>query len=499
MAIAGDIAKGAAWVLMFKAISRGLGLVSMFILARLLSPGDFGVVALAMAMITALELAGNFSFDVALIQNQDATPQHYNTVWTITLAFQSVIALILMLSAKPMADIFNEPELASALMVLAIVPVLDGLQNIRIVDFRKKMMFQKDFAFFLTKRLIGLVVTIPLAFILRNYWALIIGAICGRVGGVIVSYVLLPHMPKFGAKHWQELFGFSKWMFANNILFFIRNRASSFIIGKMTGTQSLGYYEVSNEVSSMPITELVAPINRAVLPGLSKVNNEPQVLAENYLRIVGMVMLLAIPAGVGISAVAEPLVHVVLGTKWLDAIPVITILGIVGAIGCTESNTSTTCLALGRPDLVTKLYAIYASLLLILVIWFTSFWGLMGAAWAMLCAALINAPIFYSVLLKVIGVKPRRFFGILWRPLVSCATMFICVRVFLEGSVDFAGSLSTLPSLLAAVIIGAFVYIASIALLWMLCGRPQSPEHDALVQVAKKIPSINRLLSGNGV
>lgn len=487
MALTKEIAKGAAWVIFFRILSRGVSVVSIFILARLLTPEDFGLMALAMATIVFLELAGNFSFDVALIQKRNTTDDHYNTVWTISLIFQTGIAAIMVAAAFPIAALFSEPQLAYALIALASVPLLEGLQNIRIVDFRKHMMFHKDFMFLITRRLVGFAVTIPLAFHLKSYWALVIGTIAGHVSGLIMSYVLIPYIPKLGFRHWEELFGFSKWLFFNNIMHFLRYRASDFIIGKVAGTAGLGIFEVSNQIGALPTTELVAPINRATLPGLSKVNQDPEELANNFVKIVGMIFLVAVPAGVGIAAVADPLVHVALGEKWLAAIPVITILGLASAIGCIETNTGTTCVAIGRPDLVTKLYAVYVSVLLTLTTYFTLRWGVVGAAAAWLTTSILNVPLYYSVMLRAIGVRYRRFVVVSWRPIAGCVAMFLCVRWFIGTRPETSGSLDNLPTLLASIALGAAVYVAVVAILWFASGRPPSAEQALLDQVLARM------------
>lgn len=488
MAIAREIAKGAAWVILCRALTRGISIVSIVILARLLTPEDFGIMALAMAMIAVMELAGNFSFDVTLIQKQDATDEHYNTVWTLGLIFQSTIALLLIASAFPLAAMFEEPQLAYALIALSSVPLLGGLQNIRVVDFRKHMHFHKDFAYLITRRLVGFAVTIPLAFYLKSYWALVIGTIAGHFSGAILSYVLLPYLPRFSFRHGKELFSFSGWLFFNNILMFFRYQASDIIVGKVAGTASLGIFEVSNQVGDLATNELVAPINRAVLPGLSKVNDNPEELAANFLRIVGVITLIAVPAGVGIAAVAEPLVHVGLGEKWLAAIPVITILGIASAVGCLETYVSTACLAVGRPDIVTKLYAVYVTVLLTLTTILTQQFGVVGAAYGWLTAALLNLPLFYTVMLRAIKVPVRVFITRVWRPAVACVAMFLAVRWGLDNYAVLTDSVRAIPTLLLAVAGGFAVYVTAILGLWVLSGRPEGAERELLDKIGSRLP-----------
>lgn len=472
--------------MLLKLLARSLGLISVTILARFLSPADFGVVGLAMATIAALELMSSFSFDIVLIQNQRATRGHYDTAWTITILFQTAIALLLVALAKPAAAFYNEPELQYALLALALAPFLDGLKNIKIVDFRKEMQFHKDFVFLLSVKVIGFVITVPTAIYLQSFWALIIGIIASRISAVILSYVMLPYAPRFSNSHWRELFSFSKWLFLNNLVWFLRHRAASFVVGKMVGMRGLGIYEVAYELSNFTTTELVAPINRAVLPGLSKVASDAEALRQNYLYVVGMIALLALPTGVGVAVVAEPLVLVLLGPNWLDAAPIIAILGIVGAIGSIETNTGTTCVAAGRPDLMTKLYTFYVSVLLVLIYVFTSKWGLIGTAWAGLVATCINIPVYYTVLLKLLRLNLLSFVAVLWRPIIACVAMYLGVEYWLGLQPTQAGSIGALPVLLKATALGATIYLAVAASLWLVSGRPKGAEQQLLTEIAKR-------------
>jgi O-antigen/teichoic acid export membrane protein len=244
--------------------------------------------------------------------------------------------------------------------------------------------------------------------------------------------------------------------------------------------RGLGVFEVSYQLSNFTTTELVAPINRAVLPGLSKVAGDAAALRDNYLKVIGMIALLALPTGVGIAVVAEPLVFVVLGPDWAEAAPIIAILGIVGAIGSIETNTGTTCVAAGRPDLVAKLYSFYVTVLLILVYFFTSKWGLIGTAWAGLVATCINVPVYYAVLLRLLGLRFQTFVGALWRPVMASIVMYVGVRFFLGAQPALTGSVDALPVLLKATAIGATVYTAVVVMIWLLTGRPAGSEQHIL-------------------
>ena len=171
------IADGAIWMLLFKVADRGLGLISTLILVRLLTPTDFGIVAMAVAMVAIVELLTSFGFDTAIIRQKDATDEHYHTAWTFDVLFGIFVAVVMVGFAGQVARFYNEPEVELVLYVLALSPLLSGFENVGIVAFRKDLQFRNEFRFQVWKKIAGFVVTVPLAFLLRNYWALVIGVV----------------------------------------------------------------------------------------------------------------------------------------------------------------------------------------------------------------------------------------------------------------------------------------------------------------------------------
>lgn len=471
-----EIAIGAAWVFLFRILSKSLGLISMVILARLLVPEDFGVVALATATLGALEVFAIFGFDAALIQKQHATDDHYDTAWTIGLAMYSSVALMIAAVSVPAAGFFDEPRLTLALLILALAPVFEGLQNIRVVDFRKKMEFRKDFLFMFTRQAVGFCVTIPLALMLRNFWPMIIGIVASKFTGMVFSYVAIPRRPRFCTSEWQEMFGFSKWMFIGNLLYFIRQRASNFIVGKITGTANLGLYTIGHELGNLPTTEIVAPINRAVYPGFSKVASDLRNLRRSYLNVLGIVSMVALPAGFGLAAIVEPAVIAILGEKWIDAAPIAGLLAFAGTAAIYETNSSITLMAIGRPDLMTRLLAVFAAILMILLFALTSSFGLIGAAYAALVAVVTMVPIYLATVAYKIELRPVPLLATLIRPVIAASAMYVVVRGYVSAHTVPESSIEAIRILLPSIALGAICYIVAMTILWLLSGRPVGAE-----------------------
>ena len=469
------MAAGAAWMIFLRWATRGLGFVSVVILARLLTPADFGVVALATVISAVLELMSAFSFDIALIQRPDQTRAHYDTAWTITIVFSLLTALILVALAHGAGIFYNEPRVEAIMYFLAIGTLAEGFQNIGVVAFRKEMDFQKEFIFQVAKKFISFAITVPLAFWLRNYWALVIGILVSKFAGTVLSYIVQPYRPRWSTAAWSELFHFSRWLFFNNLLGFLRLRGSDFIVGKVLGPTALGIFTLSFELSQMPSSELVAPINRAVFPAYAQISGDLRKLRQSYLDVVGMIALLAIPAAVGLAALADVVVPVVLGPNWVGAEPLIRILGIAGAITTLETNIGAAYLALGKPQILTKLYGFYVALLIALLLVFTPLWGVTGAAWACLVAGLLNIPVYFGAMLMTLRLALSHFLAVVWRPIFASFVMYIAVSAALDLAGEW-GVRTPLPLLIGGIAVGVVVYFAVIGGSWYSAGAPRGAE-----------------------
>ena len=490
------IAKGAAWMVLFKVTERGLGLISTIILARLLVPSDFGLIAMAMAVIAVLDLLGAFSFDMALIQNLSAERRHYDTVWTFNILFAVFCAALLVLIAEPMASFYAEPRLTSVMYWLALGTFVQGFENIGVVAFRKQMTFDKEFKFLFGKKIASVLVTVPLAFALNSYWALVVGILTGRFAGVLLSYMTQSYRPRFSLAGFQELFHFSKWMLLNNLLNFLRFRSANFIVGKLSGPHSLGLFTVAYEIANLPTTELCAPINRAVFPGFANISNDADAFRQSFISIAGVIALLSLPAAFGIGITSDILVPVMLGQDWSETVPLIQILAVNGALLAIQNNNGLAILALGKPGLLTYLGALSATILLPAIIVLTMYYGALGTALAFLGATILTLPLNYHYVLKLLDLRASQLLAELWRPIVSVVLMSIAVKFYMIAIATPQTISLQILHLLSAVTIGAVIYTAAIYLLWRTSGYPQGAEHHILTYLKQRLAKA-RIASSN--
>jgi lipopolysaccharide exporter len=466
---------GIAWMSLMRIAIKGLGLVSTVILARLLAPADFGVVAMAMSIISGLELLRDFSFDVALIQRQDADRSHYDTAWTFNVIFGLTLAIVLCALSLPAAGFYNEPRLANVILVLAAGVLVGSFENIGVVAFRKELEFRKEFMLRTAQKACSLVVTLPLAFLLRSYWALVIGMVCNFALSVALSYYAHPFRPRFSFAARAQLFSFSKWLFATNLLWFLQTRTPDFVLGRISGPSALGVFSVSFEISNLATTELVAPINRAVLPGYAKMAHDLQVLRQGFLNVIGLIVLLGLPVGFGIAAVAKPIVDIFLGAQWSSAVPLVSILAIFGALNSLQTNCGVVHWATGHPHTLALIGFIQVILLLPAMIWATLAYGPIGMAWVYLAnVVLVIVPLNYGFALHRLRLPLSRVWSVVWRPAIATCVMYLTTTAWVRQTPE-----SSIGSLVVAVAFGAATYASILILLWLASGRPEGAEATA--------------------
>lgn len=482
------MAAGAAWMVGLKLIERGIGFVSTLVLARLLVPADFGLVAMAMAVVALVEIAGQFGFDLALIRQRDATRAHYDSAWTLQVSYGLLAGVLIVGLSWPAAAYFGEPRLQPVMGVLAAVVLLQGLENIGTVNFRKDFQFGKDFQFLLAKKLVAFVVTVSTALLFQSYWALVAGMAASRLAGVGLSYLLHPYRPRWDTSQVRALMGFSSWVVMLRLVDYARNRGPDFLIGPSLGAASLGQYRIGLEIATLPTSELLHPVMRAVFPGYAAVAKDRQRLAQTFLAVQGTIVTLTLPAGVAIVLLADPIVNLLLGPKWLAVIPLVQVLGVYGAFSVFQLTNVSIFHVLGVPRQAAWLKLTETLLVLsAMVVLLALGRGLVELAWAMVAVQALMVPVGMHLIARLLAIGWADRARVVWRPLGATALMAGVVTVMLQwlpgdgstwgAAIQLAG---TLPPAAAALLL-------AYGLLWKAAGQPDGPEERLMALVRGRL------------
>jgi O-antigen/teichoic acid export membrane protein len=476
-------AQGAGWVVAWRMTTRMLGLISTLVLARLLVPADFGLVALAYACSATLEACTYAGVEQQIIRSAAPSRALYDTAFTLNLIRALAIAVMLALGAGPLATFFGDPRLEPVLLTLTLLPLVNGFSNIGTVDFQRNLAFHREFQMMILPRLITFCVSLGVALVFRTYWALVLSMVAGRLSYLVMSYLMHPYRPRLSLAAWRELAGFSFWVWALAVVSVVRDRADSFIVGRQLGPGSLGVYSLGAEVATLPASEVVGPICRASLPGLAASQREggDSATRDAFFRIIALTALLMLPAGVGMAMMAAPLVFLTVGPNWLEAVPLVAVLGFAGVVLPFGNISQVLLTSLGRMRLLFGIYLVAAVARLALMSVFIPWLGLIGAACALGIGFLLDAVMLTHFATRLLRVSPVAVLGRCWRPAVASAVMALVLWSTGLGWVPVPPDVITaILALAAGVSGGVATYAAAATVLWLACGRPKGAEADML-------------------
>lgn len=486
-------ARGAGWIVGWRMTTRALGVLSTLVLVRLLAPEDFGLVALAAGFWQAIDATSSLGVEEALVREKAPDRALYDTGFTINALRGLATAGIIVAGAWPFALFFAEPRLIPVLLALAVGAFINGLENIGIVDFRRQMDFRKEFVLSVFPRFASIVLTIGAAILLRSHWALVAGILLSATLRIFGGYVLHPYRPRISLASWSIIAGFSFWSWAVSVAILLRDRIDVFVIGRVLGLGSVGIYAVAIEIAALPTTELVAPLGRACFSAFAAARNNGHDMAGTYLRLLGSAAFLGVPAGVGISLLADPIVHLAFGDRWGEATLLVQVLGctlVVSILG-TMSAAFLNAHAVLRPQVGVQLGSIV--LRLVAMVALSTAYGLIGAAiGASLAFALEN--IWYTGLaLGRLGQDWGAALRQLWRPLLASSGMagglWGLGLGWRHGSAAFGDMLAALAVGVAG---GAMIYAVMTMMLWCLAGCPDGAERDALAGMRAIVRRVRR-------
>jgi len=423
-----------------------------------------------------VELSTAFSFEIALIQKPQPRREHFDTAWTLNILIAVAGAAVTAGLSWPAATFYGDPRLQPVVVVIAVAWLISGFENTGTVNFRRDMNFAAEFRWMASKRVISFVVTLIAAFALRSYWALVIGMVTGRIAGVLVSYAVHPFRPRPALSEARDLFSFSGWMLVNNLANVLLGRLPQIYVGRAFGAHSLGAYAVGSEIAQLPHTELVAPINRAMFPGYARLASDPPSFRRICLEATAVLLLVVLPVSAAVAVLAGPIVRILLGEQWWQAVPVIQILAFAGAVAALNSNNMAAYFALGRPKWSTAILAVRVVAFIAVVLAYARGRDLFAVAYAELIAATVSLAVSIPLLLRALHIRARDYFGTLWRPLVASALGAALVHAIAGTGGAVASFATAVSHLVGGLAVGAVSYPVLLWMLWYLSRRPEGAE-----------------------
>lgn len=479
------IAHGATLMVLMRVVSRLIGIVSTTILARLLTPDDFGLVVLGTSILGIVGMLSDLSLGAALIRMRTVTREHYDTAWTIGLIRGAFIATFIAVTAPLSAEMMHEPRVVAILLTLAASTIFQALENIRLVDFQIRMEFGGVFRYQFLGRIVSFATTLILAILLRSYWALVISTFVTTIVTVSYSYILVPHRPRLSLKAWRDLFDFSKWAVLGTYLAVLDNYSIIFLMGWIGGVKELGLYQVSAQIAALPASEIAAPIRPPLYAEFSRLMAQPVDLARTFTNGFGFLFLVIVPMSLGIFVTAPMIGPIALGSQWTGASAMIQAVVFYALFDAFGHYPQSLFVAMNRQPRLLFLAVIFLSVRVPAAIYGGWVAGPIGAVYGMVATSLFGAVFWFIGARPLVTITLGSLVSATWRS-AAAGTLMVAALLALQHVWPLATQAEQLViQFLTFVALGAALHTGALLLLWRLCGCPDGPEAKA-VSIARR-------------
>jgi O-antigen/teichoic acid export membrane protein len=469
-------AVGGSWLVGARLVSRVIDLGTMLVLTHILRPKDFGLVAIAMAVIYVVEAALELPVSQALVQLQAIELAHYDTAFTLSLLRGLTLALIVCLIAWPLARFYGDSRLIPLVCVLSCAPAARGLVSPRLADFSRNLQFSPDFAMEIVGKVAAFSIAITLALSTRSYWAIAAGTVVAPVAGTVTSYVFAPYRPRLNLSTWSAFSGFLGWFTTGQVVNAFNWQADRLMFGKISSRAQLGLFTVANDTATIPVMALLNPIHRPLLSAFSLLKEEPGRLAQSYQRSATAMVTLGLPILVGESLLAHPVVRLMFGSEWLGSAPLLRWLAISLVPALFALPLAALVMSIGRTQIFFKRSLFELCIKLPLLVLGAIKFGFMGVVIARCISESVTVFFCMTIVRRLIGLPLHRQLLGPWRSIVSTAAMAFVVSLASPIVSDREGVIPLAGSLILVAALGAVTYCVALGLLWSASGSPEGLE-----------------------
>ena len=477
------VAFGAIWLLAGKFLSHMIAFVGMVIVAKLLMPEDLGIIYMAMGTMAIIASLTDLPVAMALIQIKDPTKQDFDTAFTLQLLRGLLVATTVTLMAWPTSVIFNDERFQPIMMVLAIYPLLSGLRNSNFEVKAREMKFSFEFRMMLTAKVASFLVMVALAFYWRSYWAIVFGQLTLVGVQSLMTYVLCPVLPGISLKNWKKLFNFSIWLGVGWFVNQLNWRSDTLLSGQVIGPSTAGYYTVGAQLTQESSQMIIQAGLRSLFAAFSQIQDDLERLRRGYLNAQAVSFAIVMPLMFGLGSVADKLIPLFYGDKWLQSVVVVQLAAPVAAFATLNGPAQSIALALGNTRTIFIRDVIALSIKLPLVTLGVFQYALFGLPNA-LVGILVGSMISSAIMLMINFTMVKRFLDLPVRRQITNILRQLSAGVVMVGAVwaarqviEIQGGLWQQLFLIALVAaIGAATYIAVSVASWMALGRPDGLE-----------------------
>jgi len=390
-----DVIKGVSWLGAFRIVTRVFSFVRTAVVARILTPRDFGLFGVATITLSLIEVFTETGINVFLIQQKDDADKFINTAWIVSIIRGVIIAAIIYFSAPFISSFFHSEQSELLIRWMAVVPLFRGFINPSVAKFIKDLKFHKEFIYRTSQFFIESLATLIFVLIWHTPLSLVFGLIVGAIFEVVLSFALATPKPRllFDKERFRKVIHYGKWLTAAGVFDYLYQNIDNIVVGRLLGSTSLGFYSMAYKISSVPISEFSDTFSRATFPVYSKISGDRKRLLSAFYKSVGVTSILVLPIGLIFYIFPDLIVKILLGNQWVSIAPILRILALFGILRSILNLATGLFYSIHRQDIVTKTTFISLLSMIIPIFPLVSRWGVMGAAISALIGTLVTFPV----------------------------------------------------------------------------------------------------------
>jgi PST family polysaccharide transporter len=448
---------GAGWTVSSRLSGRLIDFVTVLVLARILTPADFGLTALAMTLIAVLDTVLEIPLIQALTRLKSIDKSHLDTAFTIGLLRGGLLTIAVLAAAWPFSIGFHDSRLAALVSVLALGPMSRSLYSPGMVKYMRQMTFRPAFIAEFGGKLIASLGAIAVVSAGGGYWAIAASSVLSSAASALLSYTLAPYRPCLSLDKLSDFSTYLGWFSSAQVISAVSWQFDRVLLGYFVPKSDLGQYAMASDLAVLPTQSLIGPAMQPVMAAFSRISDDSERLRNAYMKASRFTMMLAVPVCVGISLTSDLIVKLLLGTKWTEAGGYLQWLALATLLSAYFQPLYSLALAVNRPKVIFQLTATELCLRIVLISSGLAYFSLMGAIAA---RGLISLIMFALTLLnasRMAGIELRKEIASLARVGAACAAMAIPVMFFRH---ETAGHISTVLELVLSSAIGSLSYAA---------------------------------------
>ena len=385
--------QGMIWSFMDTAGTQVIQLIVQLILARLLTPKDFGIVGMVTIFIALSSVFVDGGLTNGLIREKDSTQEDYSTIFYFNLLMAVILYILLFISANYISLFFEQPQLTSIIRVVGLVLIINAFGLIQRTMLTKKINFRTQMKVNVISSILSGVIAITCALNGWGVWSLVVRTLAMQFIQATLLCVINRWLPSlvFSISSFKRLFQFGWKLLLSNLITQLYNNIYSFIIGKGFSATTLGYFSNAMKFSDAAAYSLSVSVEKVSFPVLSSIQDDKERLKKGYKKIIKNAAFITFPVMLGLSAIAEPLLRTLLGTAWLPSIPYFQLLCVAGMLIAVQSINLSVLQVKGRSDLFLKLGLVRKVMgLTIIGIVLLLQLGIMGLLWGMVIDSFLS-------------------------------------------------------------------------------------------------------------